>query len=515
MTTASCFRDQRTVAALLVVAAISLAATHAAAGDARTPREAIVKQWDLHYQELEQIIANGGNLYRPSDKQFLETLPELDPDLAARGIGNADKEHSLDPEAFYHEEDKDPLDIVLRRTRALLEHLSELPGWKRDRAAYQSTLNAIALQEEEADANARKRLYRKVCGIRRELAFSNPVLSFDRLLFSSFQDVRNNVLISFSSGKGVWVLHDPFGLAPRLEDVLANRTVQRGRYAGTPLAQGSPKSLELSFDAKKILFSWCAQTPSYDAKWDPERVYHLFEADVDGSNCIQLTDGPFSDLDPCYLPSGRIAFSSFRRSPQKVNLFLRCTARSRSVYTLHSCAADGSDIVTMSYHDLPEYSPSVDHDGRLVYTRWEYYDKASHWTCNLWKVFPDGRDPRAPHGNYWYPHQTFDRDAPNGRGTGLGNPVMEISIRAVPGAPGQYTATVSAVHFGELGSLVLINTNTRDDHGLGQLSRLTPEIIFPESEDGNMHPKHGDRLYGYCWPLSRDVYLCSHAGNLC
>jgi hypothetical protein len=155
----------------------------------------------------------------------------------------------------------------------------------------------------------------------------------------------------------------------------------------------------------------------------------------------------------------------------------------------------------------------VDHDGRIVFTRWDYYDKASHWTGNLWTTMPDGRDPRAPFGNYFYPHQTYDRTQPNGQGTGLGNPQMSQGIRAVPGAPGLYTATVSAVHGGELGSLILIDTNQPDDYGIGQVKRLTPELPFPESEFGNMNFSLGKEIYGYCWPLSPDSLGLADRGD--
>jgi len=441
-------------------------------------------------------------------------LEKVDPDLAARGIGNDHIASALDKQAFYHARDKDPLDIILRRTKALLAYLSSMSEWKGRGGDYRAWLERIGQRAAVGDADARKALYLEVCQLRRQLAFSNPLLDFDKMLVGSRPDVRNNVWMSWAPGKGVWIVHDPFGPAPRVQNTFAGKTVTCGRYAGRSLAEGYFSSLELSFDARKILFSWCPNAPSYRVYGDPNNVFHIFEADADGSNCVQLTDGPFPDMDPCYLPSGRIAFTSYRRSPDMIRMYLRCIAGFPNVYTLHSMDADGGDIVTMSYHDLPEYSPSVDHDGRIVYTRWEYYDKASHWTGNLWVVYPDGRDPRAPHGNYFLPHQTFDRSLPSGKGTGMGNPQMEQGIRAVPGHPGFYTATVSAVHGGERGSLVLINVNKEDDYGMGQVSRLTPEIVFPESEWYSMVYGLGTDVYGYCWPLDRDFYLCSYGRNI-
>ena len=498
---------------LLAVLALACTATIPSQVSAEVPRDAVRAEWNRHFDELNTIIANGGYLYRP---EILDRLEEVDPNLAARGIGNDHIASALDKQAFYHATDQDPLDIVFRRTKALLTHLTNLPEWKlRDRRAdFRAQLEEFGQRAVGGTPDARKALYLEVCQLRRQLAFSNPLLNFDEMLLGSRPDVRNCVWMSWAAGKGVWIVHDPFGPAPRVRNIFDGKVVTRGRYAGRSLANGFFSSLELSFDAKKILFSWCPEIPSYEVYGDSDNVFHIFEADVDGSNCVQLTDGPFPDMDPCYLPSGRIAFTSYRRSPDMIRMYIRCLARYPNVYTLHSMAADGSDIVTMSYHDLPEYNPSVDHDGKIVYTRWDYYDKASHWTGNLWLTNPDGRDPRSLHGNYFLPHQTFDRSLPSGKGTGMGNPQMEQGIRAVPGSPGYYAATVSSVHGGERGSLVLINIQKEDDYGMGQVSRLTPEIVFPESEWYSMKYGLGEKVYGYCWPLDRDFYLCSYGRNI-
>ena len=66
-------------------------------------------------------------------------------------------------------------------------------------------------------------------------------------------------------------------------------------------------------------------------------------------------------------------------------------------------AADGSDIICLSFHETNEWAPSVTHSGKLAYTRWDYVDR--HWGTahHFWESFPDGRDPRNYHGNYPLP----------------------------------------------------------------------------------------------------------------
>ena len=46
--------------------------------------------------------------------------------------------------------------------------------------------------------------------------------------------------------------------------------------------------------------------------WSKETTWNIFRVNTDGSNLVQLTDGPWNDFDPCFLPNGRIAFISER-----------------------------------------------------------------------------------------------------------------------------------------------------------------------------------------------------------
>jgi len=226
---------------------------------AKEPRPAVQAEWEHHFHHMQRIISNGGFLYRP---KILSRLNEIDPDLAARGIGNDHIASAMDRQAFYHKTDMDPLDIVLRRTNALLGYLSNLPGWKEDRDRYRVELEKISQRAAAGNADKRKQLYFELCRLRRQLAFSNPLLDFRRLLFGSRRDNRNNVGFLFEEGKGVWVAEDPFGPAPQVKNVFKNKFVVSGRHAGKPLAKGAFSSLELSFDASKILFAWSPKNVS-------------------------------------------------------------------------------------------------------------------------------------------------------------------------------------------------------------------------------------------------------------
>ena len=103
----------------------------------------------------------------------------------------------------------------------------------------------------------------------------------------------------------------------------------------------------------------------------------------------------------------------------------------------------------------------------LVYTRWDYVDRDTNIAHHIWTCYPDGRDPRSFHGNY--PTRRESR------------PWMEMGIRAIPGLA-QVRGLTGAHHGHEFGSLVLIDPRVEDDGGMSQLTRLTPDVPFPEAE---------------------------------
>ena len=154
-------------------------------------------------------------------------------------------------------------------------------------------------------------------------------------------------------------------------------------------------------------------------------------------------------------------------------------------------AADGSDITCLSFHETNEWHPSVTHDGRIIYTRWDYVDRHGCTAHLPWITTLDGRDSRAVHGNF----------APRGS-----RPDMELDCRAIPGSH-KFVATAAPHHGQAYGSLVLIDPHVPTTTRMGPVRRITPEVGFPESQGGA-------QVYGTAWPLSEDYYLCVYDATM-
>jgi len=418
----------------------------------------------------------------------------LQRDIANRGWFDRVAPQAFSKEALILKTDRDPLDVVLRRTEALAGHLAAMKNAPhaalKPLAGELKHLRGEAGGVEVSDAATRRKLFDKVVALRRKIALSNPLLNFDKLLFITRHDPGGPYHMcdqfygcNAKPGGGLYVLSNPFGPEPKVTDLLANSIVQNGRLKGTKLLGGSFLSPEVSYDGKTILFAWTQAKARKTYTWSPEISYHIFKCNADGSGLVQLTDGDANDFDPCFLPGGRVAFISERRGG-----YLRC-GRHCPVYAMFSMKADGTDIIPLSYHETHEWQPSVDNDGMIVYTRWDYVDRDTNVAHHIWISYPDGRDPRSFHGNY-----------PANRNS---RPWMEMEIRAIPGSK-KYVAVAGAHHGNSIGSLVTIDHRIEDDNAMSQVKRLTPEAPFPEAEG-----RGRDKMrYGTPWPLSEDTYLC-------
>ena len=246
--------------------------------------------------------------------------------VLSRDVGKRDWFASISNQTFRQETlvlpaDRDALDILLRRTGALLNHLRSGPN------PPPLTSEFEALEKKEGGLNftaseARRDLFKKVWRLQRRISLANPLLDFDRILFVMSQLSSGNhccdQYFGFNAcpGGSVYVLENAFSDKPELNDLLTQSKVKEGRLKGQSLTGGSFRSPELSFDGRTILFAYteCRPvntapfTPIPDcppAHWNPGTSFHIFKLDLETPDTLkQLTDGPWNDFDPCFLPYG-------------------------------------------------------------------------------------------------------------------------------------------------------------------------------------------------------------------
>ncbi len=429
-------------------------------------------------------------------------------------------EQVYDKQALVLPTEKTPYEVIVRRTDALLDDLEKRGvdvvtlrnDWKRLAA------NTVPRPNDAFAA----------CALRRAVMFVNPDLdTYDKLVFLAracyagcrLTNMQNTdrtgghfatQCFGFNTihGGGIFSLSDWREETPTVKNLLEKRIVVNGPYEGQSLDCGSFYTPSVSFDGKTLYFAHCGAT-EHRWVWSENTVWKLFKLDLESGWVTQLTEGPWNDFDPVELPSGRIVFVSERRGG-----FIRCFtegARLRvPTFVLHSMKSDGSDIYPISYYETSEWQPSVNNNGMLVYTRWDYTDREDCLGSQFWTCFPDGRDPRAPHGNYPFPWHTFADNAHGDHRYGRcanapsGLPMTEMHIRAIPNSH-RYVLTAAPHHGETFGSLCVLNLRLPDDYHMNQLRRVTPYVPFPESES----PGRSQYKYGTAWPVSEDMFLCN------
>lgn len=238
---------------------------------------------------------------------------------------------------------------------------------------------------------------------------------------------------------------------------------------------------DLSFDGTKVVF--CMMP-------NGERSFHLYEVNIDGSGFKQLTFGDYDDLDPIYLPNGKLMFNTTR-----AHTYVRCGPDHHSP-VLARCDADGKNIYVISQNNEPDYLPAMLPDGRVIFTRWEYTDKEQKRAQSLWTMNPDGTGVQVFWGNQsvW--------------------PDVLAEPRPIPGTE-KIMFTGVGHHRWFDGSIGVIDRSEGMNYPDG-LSKVTPEIAWPEVGNGPNEKAVVDdyrsgkyNAYKTPYPISEEDFLVS------
>ncbi len=326
-------------------------------------------------------------------------------------------------------------------------------------------------------------LYYAVRRVKRRIALKNPVIDFSQVL-----------LIDNPYPEGMQWWHQSRHRNGMMAVPGGRLLVLDGLHPGGHVrklggeAPGSFWRPDLSFDGRRVLFCYKAHH---------QKSFHLYEINLDGSSLRQLTSGDYDDLDPIYLPDGHIMFATTR-----ANTYIRCFPCTYS-YILARCDADGDNVYLLSHNNEPDWCPSLLHDGRVIYSRWEYHDKALWRIMSLWTTNPDGTNTSAFWGNQsvWPDH--------------LAQP------RAIPGS-NRVMFVGSAHHDWFAGPIGIIDPDKGFNFPHG-LTKVTPDVPWPECGKPPSDPHETDdyhlsgkyAAYHSPYPLSEEDFLVSaRAGDL-
>ena len=379
-----------------------------------------------------------------------------------------------------------PNPINVENMRLAVEDMIKTFGGRYPRGAeYLKRLSEVELKQKAvADGGGPEQLqelHDVSTILQRDVMGDHPLLDFDKLLFVKRLTYGSSHIYSdFADGSrkmgGNLCILSPVSRDGKVTELVPE------------LNGGLFGRFDLSFDAKKVVFAY---------KKDPQTPYRIYEIGINGKGLKQLTFGGgeeadtikryagschglgYDDVEPCYLPSGKIMFAS-TRSQRSVFCFpISATA-------LHVMDSDGKNIRNLSGNPLTELNPCVMSDGRVIYMRWEYVDKGFGNVQSLWSMHPDGSHPSHVYKN--------DVVLPAGL----------VDARSIPGS--QLLVAVGAPHCTmSVGPVVLVDN--RADRRTGKaMTNITPEVGYPSM----FSAKRTKSFFKEPYPLSEKFFLVSH-----
>jgi len=232
---------------------------------------------------------------------------------------------------------------------------------------------------------------------------------------------------------------------------------------------------DLSYDGRLVLFSW---------RRKENEGYHLWTIRTDGTGLKQITDGIWHDYNACWLPDGGIAFLS-SRSPQ----FAYCWHA--PVGVVYRMNADGSNIRKISANYLNDFTPYPLHDGRIIYSRWEYVDKPAIPIQSLWTINPDGTNLSMYFGN------------------GVISPGTFMEPRQIPGT-NNIICTMTGHNGPTRGAIGIIDRST-GLNAQAAIKNITPDVHIPPVDQGNGNTPE-PKPYSCPLPLDGTRFLVSARG---
>ena len=241
----------------------------------------------------------------------------------------------------------------------------------------------------------------------------------------------------------------------------------------TPLTRfvdGYVAEPEVSWDGTHVLFCYRGQS---DPWW------HVWRVNVDGSGLKQVTFGPYHDVGPCYLPDGRIVFTSTRLGIRDEYHGYPCTG-------LWVGAADGTDLQPIATNIGRDNEPAVLHDGRVVFSRLEVFYSRNKTELTLHAMHPDGTKDSVFYGPerraFWRDLDHGPRTPADGQEAPLTHRVLRMT-QPQPMPDGRHVVAVTQ------GGLILVG-----------LRRDTELFVSPDNRN---------RAYTTPFPMPDGTILCA------
>ena len=262
----------------------------------------------------------------------------------------------------------------------------------------------------------------KALAIKRTILLSNPLLDSDKIIATRYKTGRNARQImspSLGTQSNNWSNQQSAkrrGFDAEIVELSGLRNDIRLRSVYKTQDSASIADLKMHWDGDRVMFTSLM----------PDRRWNVFEVKLDGTGFRPLVETVEPELefyDGAYLPDGRVIANAnigYHGVP--------CVNGSDPVGNMMLYEPETKNLRRLTFDQDANWNPVIMHNGRIMYTRWEYTDLTHYYSRIVMHVNPDGTENKALFGSgSMFPNSTFD-------------------IQPLPGRPSAFAGIISGHH---------------------------------------------------------------------
>ena len=277
--------------------------------------------------------------------------------------------------------------------------------------------NGIYQLDKQAIQDAEKALADK-----RNVLLSNPLLDGDKIVATRFvvgRRARGIMSPSLGTQSNNWSNQQSArrsGFNAEIVEISNLRDKINLRTVYKPQNSASIADLKMHWDGDRVMFTSIL----------PDRRWSVFEVKLDGTGFQPLIESVEPELefyDGTYLPDGRVIVNAnigYQGVP--------CVNGGDPVGNMMLFDPKTKNLRRLTFDQDANWNPVIMHNGRIMYTRWEYTDLTHYYARIVMHANPDGTETKALFGSgSMFPNSTFD-------------------IQPLPGHPSAFVGIISGHH---------------------------------------------------------------------
>lgn len=262
----------------------------------------------------------------------------------------------------------------------------------------------------------------RALALKQTILLSNPLLDGDKIVATHFilgDNARQAMAPELGTQANNWSNQESArrrGFDAEIVELSNLRGKTSLRTVFKPADSASIADLKLHWDGNRVMFTSLM----------PDNRWNLFEAPLDGNGAKPLMEMLEPDLefyDGTWLPDGRlIAVSNIGYQG------VPCVSGDDPVGNMVLYNPADKNMRRLTFDQDANWNPVVMHNGRVMYTRWEYTDLTHYYSRIVMHTNPDGTENKALFGSgSMFPNSTFD-------------------VQPLPGHSSAFTGIISGHH---------------------------------------------------------------------